>query len=259
MKSPFPGMDPYLDRNWLDVHHSLITYASDQLQARLPKGLRARIGKREFIESDAPMMRVIYPDVHVYEKGGKSGKATGTGVAVAEPLILEMETEPLRQGFVEIVDAASGNRVVTVIEFVSPANKTSGAGLAAYQKKQHECVQAGVSLVEIDLTRAGDRRLILPPFIIPASHRTTYQIWIRRGWKKSVELYRAPLAEPLPTIAVPLREKDVDVPLQLQTLIDQCYDNGRYDDLNYRESVLPPLEGEEAAWADELLRSKGNR
>lgn len=259
MKSPFPGMDPYLEQHWLDVHHSLVTYARDQLQSHLPGDLRARMEERVFVESDAPLMRVIYPDVHVYEKGGGGAHRRAEGVAIAEPIILEMETEPLRQGFVEIIDAASGNQVVTVIEFISPTNKTSGAGLAAYQKKQQECVEAGVNLVEIDLTRAGDRRLILPPFIIPASHRTTYQIWVRRGKKPTVELYRAPLSERLPTIAVPLREKDLDVPLQLQTLIDQSYHNGRYDDLNYRETVLPLLESEDAAWADELLRSKGNR
>ena len=32
MASPFPGMDPYLEQFWGDVHHALITYARDQLQ-----------------------------------------------------------------------------------------------------------------------------------------------------------------------------------------------------------------------------------
>jgi hypothetical protein len=35
MKSPFPGMDPYLEQHWLDVHHRLATYARDQLQRKL--------------------------------------------------------------------------------------------------------------------------------------------------------------------------------------------------------------------------------
>jgi hypothetical protein len=43
--SPFPGMDPWLEQHWGDVHHSIITYARDQLQERLPPGLRiARAG-----------------------------------------------------------------------------------------------------------------------------------------------------------------------------------------------------------------------
>ncbi len=42
-KNPFPGMNPWLEEHWGDVHTSLTTYARDQLQPRLPPGLRARI------------------------------------------------------------------------------------------------------------------------------------------------------------------------------------------------------------------------
>ena len=43
MKSPFPGMDPFLEARWGDVHTRLTTYACDQLQTQLPPDLRARI------------------------------------------------------------------------------------------------------------------------------------------------------------------------------------------------------------------------
>ena len=43
MKSPFPGMDPYMEKHWHEVHHRLITYASDLLQEQLPPQLRARV------------------------------------------------------------------------------------------------------------------------------------------------------------------------------------------------------------------------
>ena len=46
MPSPFPGMDPYLERHWGDVHTRLITSASDPLQKFLPKDLRARVEER---------------------------------------------------------------------------------------------------------------------------------------------------------------------------------------------------------------------
>lgn len=35
MKSPFPGMDPYLEAHWRDVHTRLIVYASDQLRSQM--------------------------------------------------------------------------------------------------------------------------------------------------------------------------------------------------------------------------------
>ena len=36
MKSPFPGMDPFLERHWEDVHTRLIGYIADALQPHQP-------------------------------------------------------------------------------------------------------------------------------------------------------------------------------------------------------------------------------
>ena len=38
MRSPFPGMDPWLEQRWRDVHARLIVYIANQLQAQLPEG-----------------------------------------------------------------------------------------------------------------------------------------------------------------------------------------------------------------------------
>jgi hypothetical protein len=51
MPSPFPGMDPYLEAHWRDVHASLIIYARDALQGVLPGSLRARVEERVLLES----------------------------------------------------------------------------------------------------------------------------------------------------------------------------------------------------------------
>jgi hypothetical protein len=59
---------------------------------------------------------------------------------------------------------------------------------------------------------------------------------------------------------VPLRQTDAEVPLDLQTLIEQCYRNGGYDDdLDYRHAPDPPLAADDESWADNLLRSQGRR
>ena len=39
MKSPFPGMDPFLDRHWQDVHSTFMVYAKQQLNRQLPAEL----------------------------------------------------------------------------------------------------------------------------------------------------------------------------------------------------------------------------
>ena len=74
MKSPFPGMDPYLELNWRDVHHRLCTYACDVLQPQLRPALLAQIDERLIIESDDADDRTIYPPISESLK-----KANGSG------------------------------------------------------------------------------------------------------------------------------------------------------------------------------------
>jgi hypothetical protein len=96
---------------------------------------------------------------------------------------------------------------------------------------------------------------------IPEGHRSPYAVCARRGWKPfEIEYYRIPLRERLPAISIPLRPADPDVALDLQSLIDQCYESGRYgDDINYREEPDPPLSAEDAGWANALLCEQGRR
>ena len=70
MKSPFPGMDPYLEWHWGDVHTSLTTYARDQLASQLPSDLRVRV--EEYVgvdEEDGPGV-AFRPEVRVEERSG---------------------------------------------------------------------------------------------------------------------------------------------------------------------------------------------
>ena len=142
MKSPFPGMDPYLEQHWLDVHHRLTKYACDQLQRKLPGDLRARLEERVFVESDGDgQYRGIHPDVRIIEHphcAGRAGAQPEGDVATVEPIVVRIADDPMSQAYIEIIDASSGNRVVTVIEFVSPSNKIPGEGRELYLRKQRE-------------------------------------------------------------------------------------------------------------------------
>jgi hypothetical protein len=263
MKSPFPGMDPYLEQHWLDVHHRLTTYACDQLQRKLPRDLRARLEERVFVESeDDGLYRGIHPDVRIIEHPlrGPAGVPSEGGVATIEPIVIRIADEPISQGYIEIIDAASGNRVITVIEFVSPSNKIPGDGRDLYLRKQREVMAAKANFVEIDLTRAGQRSLAAKMTLIPPQHHATFMVCITRGWRSDeAAIYPMPLAMQLPAIPVPLRQSDAEVLLDLQVLIVQCYENGAYDTIDYRRPLVPPLDAAEAEWADEWLRSKGMR
>src|SRR5207253_5915990 len=75
-KSPFPGMDPFLEQDWLDVHSALVTYIRDQLQDQLPQDLCARMESRVLVEDDADeKKRPRHPDVRVVETHGRGGAA----------------------------------------------------------------------------------------------------------------------------------------------------------------------------------------
>jgi hypothetical protein len=233
MKSPFPGMDPYLEARWGDVHTSLITYARDQLQQQMPRDLRVRV--EEYI--------------------------TEGGIAVAEPLLVPRHLEEQTQRSLQIIDTRSGNRVVTDLEFLSPVNKSDAVGRAAYLQKQGHLLRAKVNLVEIDLLRAGPYVLSAPAHAVPLPYLSPYRICVVRASRQNlVEVYRVALSERLPTFRIPLRETDADAHLKLQELIELAYENGGYDaEIDYRVDPFPPLQGEDAVWASALLREKGRR
>ncbi len=263
MASPFPGMDPYLEWHWGDVHTSLITYARDQLRVQLPEGLRVRVEEHVLVQADDLDDRVYYPDVRVVsESEATYHTASGqSATPVAEPLVVPRETEPATQRSIRIIDARSGGRVVTAIEFLSPANKSDERGCQAYHRKQRDMVDAGVNLAEIDLIRGGHHVLAVEEGSLPVTHLTTYRICVSRATRPDrAEVYPASLQQRLPAIRIPLRADDADVHLDLQSLTDKSYANGGYEqDIDYRVEPVPPLSPSDAAWAHALLQEKGLR
>jgi uncharacterized protein DUF4058 len=162
MSSPFPGMDPYLEAHWRDVHTSMMTYIRDQIQDQLPFDLVARVEESVSVDTDDGA-RLIALDVHVVEDFEEAALGVQTeSVAVAEPLIV-LEEVPQTARHVQILDVSSGERVVTAIEVLSPTNKLTLSGREDYRRKQRDYLNAGVNLVEIDLLRGGQHVLAAAP------------------------------------------------------------------------------------------------
>jgi hypothetical protein len=239
----------------------MVTYASDELQRVLPRGLRARVEERVVV-SQWNRPRSVYPDVRVIEKERSSRRPRrgGASVACAQPVVIELADETETQRFVEIREVSSEAKLVTVLEVLSPSNKQRGDGQKQYLSKQEELCEADVNLVEIDLLRGGDWVVALPRGALEPSLRTPYRVVVRRGWRPlQAEYYPIALSDRLPTISVPLRPTDADVPLELQALLDKCYENGGYDDVDYNTAPEPPLAPTAARWAAQLLRQAGRR
>ena len=267
-RSPFPGMDPYLDAEWPDIHLKLIAMSGEALNAAMPPDLYARaelqVGVGPGNDDDdegVKRLRPVSPDVKITQEddGGVAvlaRPATRRDAVRLAPMKLRRDS-PLKRRWLEIRDAGD-RRLVTVVEFVSPANKR-GSGRAAFHRKRRDLLQGRVNVVEIDLTRGGPwPRLFDDIRLTPAARRATYRTAIFvPGMRGAFEawLHPMPLAEPLPAVNIPLRVTDEPVPLSLQPLIERAYHGGRYGlTLDYREPPEPPLTGEDAKWADELLK-----
>jgi len=264
MKSPFPGMDPYLESRWGDLHLSLIAFTRSQLRPQLSKDLRARAEENIVVENeeDDTVSAPWKPDVRVIERpdGTTPSTAMEGGVALVEPLVLEWEYDPEIQRSIRIIDVSDGSRVITVIEFFSPTNKTDSRDRKRYRRKQRDLIDGGVNLVEIDLIRQGAYLMAVPRSIIPRDYLGQYGVCVTRGGEPSkAELYRIELRSQLPAFRIPLRETDRDVQLDLQALLEKAYEEGGNNDIDYTKEANPPLTGEDAKWADALLRKQGKR
>jgi hypothetical protein len=257
-------MDPYLETHWRDIHAGLIIYSRDALQGVLPNSLRARVEESVLLETPQGMGdHPLFPDVRVVEYTAKRNTEgpRSSAVAVAEPMVVDAEHEPVVETFIEIIDRESGNRVVTVVEFLSPANKSPGRNRKQYLRKQREVCTSSANLVEIDLNRYGTHTLAFPLGHIKPKGRAGYMTCVRRATvSDKAEVYLMFLWSRLPVVKVPLRPGDADAPLDLQALVEQCYRNGGYEGtLDYSVDPDPRLLGEERVWADEHLHELGLR
>lgn len=110
--------------------------------------------------------------------------------------------------------------------------------------------------VELDLLR-GSRLVPVPRKLGPHEYLVHISTTDLRPRGKLLPMR---LAQRLPIIPIPLKPEDLEARLDLQAVLDSACDRAGYDlELDYRTEPQPPLEGPLAAWADELLRSKGLR
>jgi hypothetical protein len=254
-KNPFPGMNPFFEQCRRDAHTRLIGYLHDDLQERLPPDLRA-VAEEEVVTIAAGESAKTYrPDVQVREpwklkEPVTAGMATSPPVTPNEPLRVLVEEEIER--WLEIREATG--RLITVLELISPTNKLETGDRDRYLRKRASFISGGANLVEIDLVRQG--AWLFPRAIrnLLQQKHACYGVCVFRAARPDEhELYPVGLRERLPAIRVPLRPTDADVVADLQALIDQCHERGRYHMLNYRLELAPPPASEDALWVRQLL------
>ena len=255
MKSPFPGMDPYLEAQgrWRGLHTSLITYSRDALNEILSEYYVAEIDEQIRLVSPEPVVEVLYPDVLVGRepKGAEVPvRPPGASIMPLEPVtvpLLKGDVEEIRDTWIEIRNLPE-LELVTVIEILSPTNMT-GAGRVEYLDKRDAYIDRPVNLVELDLLVRG-RRL---PMKRPMPAGDYYALVARAERRPDCEVYALSVRHPLPAIPIPLRAPDPDVWLDLAQVVAVAYVRGRYGrTIDYARTLELPLQPEDKAWAEQI-------
>ncbi len=261
MPSPFPGMDPYIERPEIfpDFHDRLITYLCETLQPVLkPRYVAVSADRLYVVESERP----IRPDVSVV-RTSSTVRPSSAGTALLKPdapAVFVLERETVREPLIHIIEPAAGNRIVTAIEVLSPDNKAPGAGRASYLRKREEFWENGANLVEIDLLHEGQHTVRVSTEKLATLRPWHYLVAVTRCEPSRQEVYAFPLPNRLPCVAIPLSDDDPDTVLDLSVPFTRCWDAGPYPYVLFYGGPPPgKWTAEELAWCDERLRASGFR
>lgn len=112
MPSPFPGMDPYLEdpKLWPEFQHQLVATLFQMLLPNLSDRYRARIACRQYT-AEIPLFTSVIRENHQEE-------------------------------YLEIRQRSS-QRLITLVEVVSPANRTTAEGRQVYLKQRQQAIAEG--------------------------------------------------------------------------------------------------------------------
>ena len=254
MPSPFPGMNPYLERAavWPDFHHAYLTHFRDALSDLLGENYFVAIDERVYLhDADEDLKLIGRPDADVLVAGSASppeyanGGVTATVVAPSKVTIPKLRKRKV--AYLQIVDADQRD-VVTVLELISPSNKYAGDDRESYLTKRRELLGTRVNFVELDFLRGGPR---MP--LKDLASCDYYAMVSRPASRPQADIWPLRLRESLPTIPIPLREGEAEPVISLQALLHHTYDRGKYRKRIYDHDPEPKLAPADAEWAKELL------
>jgi Protein of unknown function (DUF4058) len=252
-KSPFPGMNPWLEGYlWSDVHHDLASAIRALLAPQIAPKYVSRIAIATVTDSDPESeFGITYPDVEVLKRNNileEPVVAYGKPVLTEPTVIAPFKPITLRLAVVEIRDTAN-NKLVTAIEILSPVNKRN-PNIEDYRTKIKNLHKNGVHILEIDLLRRGTR-----PFVFYKS-TAHYQMMLLRGGTSNAAIWSVNVQDKLPVLPVPLLAPDPDVILELGKALDIIFERSLYHlSLDYAQTPAPPVFSEtDLAWISEIVK-----
>ena len=227
MGSPFPGMDPYLesDNLWPSFQHHFVNCLYQVLLPGLVDRYKARVHQRNYVSEQALFTSVVREEQH--------------------------------EEYIEIRQRKEA-KLVTLVEVVSPANKTTPEGRQAYLDKRREGRTLSANLVEIDLVLQGQPLLDYSRDGLPD---WDYAVTVTRAHQpERYEIYTATLQKRLPRFRLPLASDDRDTVVDLQAVFTRCYDQADFaSKIDYKRDPSASLSVEDQGWLEQLLTEQKMR
>jgi hypothetical protein len=217
-------MDPYLEhpKHWAGFQHHLLAGLYQILLPGLVDRYKARVGTRTYT-AEVVLFTSVTREDHAEE-------------------------------YIEVRNRADG-RLVTLVEVVSPANKTTPAGRAAYLEKRADALAQRAGVVQVDLVLQGRPTLSYSRDNLP---EFDYAVTVTRPTAPDrYEIYTATLPKRLPKFKVPLAADDRDALVDLQAAVARAYDLGNFAAaIDYKAPPHPdvPLSAANAGWVDQTLK-----
>jgi hypothetical protein len=215
-------MDPYLeeDKLWSGFQHQLVHSLNQILLPGLMDRYRARVAQRHYVNEQALFTSVLREEHH--------------------------------EQLIEIRQRSDG-KLVTLVDVVSPANKTTCSGRNAYLEKRREGKSCNANLVEIDLIMQGQPMLDYSRDGLP---EWDFAVTVTRSTQpERYEIYTATLEKRLPRFRLPLAADDRDTVVDLQAAFTRAFDQGNFaEQIDYRKDPATRLSEHNRRWLDAKLR-----
>lgn len=243
-------MNPYLENPslWSEVHSWLIVELARSLNPSLIPKYRAAVEKRVYFDS----LLVGIPDTSVFQPNSDSEPsiAVTTGVLSKPVRVMLPLAEEITERYLEIREVKT-ERVVTVVEVLSPKNKRVGEGREKYLTKRQKVLNSATHLVEIDLLRTGNFMPMLEAI------RSDYRILVSRAdLRPEAELYPFNLRESIPQFLVPLQPGDQEPAIDLSEVLRQVYREAALElAIDYSQQPVPPIGDNDLQWVRSLIES----
>jgi hypothetical protein len=170
------------------------------------------------------------------------------------PLFTSVVREEHREETIEIRHRGDG-RLVTLIDVVSPANKTTESGRQAFLQRFRAARGEQATVTEIDLVLQGT------PVIKYASEDGSprdYAVVVTRASQPNrPEVYPGALQKRLPKFRLPMAGDDKDTIIDLHSVFLRGFEQGGFaEKIDYRRDPATTLRPDQREWLDSLLKQQ---